>query len=430
MKLAEIAPDHWKHYTSQTNWFRLRFPPQWIQEEHFGAFALRPPGSDAIIAINTIWVDAENRGPVPSLLNIANQFPQTRNIKSLAADPLIDHSIGVMQGEAVLTPPLGWWGKLWKKDEWRTWKMWGLQRSQLIVVVTLLHPKERDPELEAITHVMLRCLELPEHPADPPEVFATKAADFTRRKFPLIKVELHPDFKLLIDTSILSLTNFYRAYVREPAKFEQILLPAISTAVQVRDWGETELSPPLELVRDRLMPMLYPEEAWKGSHHAIAGETWVAGLVVLYVVDEANSYWFVRRDLMEKWGLSQDEIHEIALDNLMSYFEREPVDLVVNPSPSDVPAILIPSKADSYNAARLLCHSYLSQLRMVAEGDLAVGIPGRDFFMAVSAKSPSMIERIRSRVKDDFRQTDHPLTNRILLVTADGVSELVQDDAY
>jgi uncharacterized protein YtpQ (UPF0354 family) len=77
---------------------------------------------------------------------------------------------------------------------------------------------------------------------------------------------------------------------------------------------------------------------------------------------------------------------------------------------------------------RLLCQSFLTKLREVAEGDLAVGVPGRDFFVAVSMKRPEMVDRIRSRIREDFRQTDHPLTDRMLLVTADGVSELIDDD--
>jgi hypothetical protein len=43
-------------------------------------------------------------------------------------------------------------------------------------------------------------------------------------------------------------------------------------------------------------------------------------------------------------------------------------------------------------------------------------------------KLPEMVTRIRKRVQEDFLQTDHPLTDRMLLVTADGVSELIDDN--
>ena len=41
----------------------------------------------------------------------------------------------------------------------------------------------------------------------------------------------------------------------------------------------------------------------------------------------------------------------------------------------------------------------------------------------MSLKSPDMIEHVRGRVHEDFTNMDHPLTDRLLLVTADGVCE-------
>lgn len=428
--MAEIAPDHWLLMTGPANWFRLHHPPRWEAEEQAGAYALRPPDSEALIAINTIWLKSDQPAQIPSLQEIVNHFVQVRDVQK-SPDPQLDYLADCMQGEAILEGDSSdsWWGRLWKPERWRAWKMWAFRHEQLTIVVTLLHAGERDQELESMTRLVLRCLEIPDCPADPPEVFAERALVLARRKFPLLKSELQADFQLQIEASRLNLVNFYRAYMRAPEQFEQILLPALTTAVQVQGWGERESAPPLEIVRDRLMPMLYPEAVWREKFPDILGEPWVAGLVVLYVVDESNAYWYVRRELMERWQLSQHELHEIALDNLQSYFEREPMEMTVATSEQGAPSMMIPGKPDTYNTVRLLCHSFLSQLREVAEGDLVVGIPGRDFFVAVSPRMPDMVERIRLRVQEDFQQTDHPLTDRMLLVTADGVSELIEDEA-
>jgi hypothetical protein len=69
----------------------------------------------------------------------------------------------------------------------------------------------------------------------------------------------------------------------------------------------------------------------------------------------------------------------------------------------------------------------MSRLREVIGGNFAVGLPGRDFFVAVSLKSPRMLDHVRRKVREDYAQMDHPLTDRLLLVSADGVSELVAD---
>jgi hypothetical protein len=425
--LADQAPEHWLTLQGPANWFRLWHPPSWQAEERQGAFALRPPGSEALLAINTIWLQADQPRALPGLKDVIEQFPRSRNVRMLEDDQL-DSLTECAQGEAILDPGASWWGRLLKGERWRAWKMWAFRRSGLLVVVTLLHEGPRDPELESLTRLILRCMELAEEPADPPEVFAQRALALCRQKFPLLQVELLEGFQVQIATSRLNLANFYRAYVREPDKFDQILLPAMTTAVQVQGWGEQETAPPLEIVRDRLMPMLYPEEVWREKFQDILGEPWVAGLAILYVVDESNAYWYVRQELLERWGLSLTDLHDIALDNLQSYFERQPMEMAVAESESGGPSMMMPGKPDTYNSVRLLCQSFLTKLREVAEGDLAVGVPGRDFFVAVSMKRPEMVDRIRSRIREDFRQTDHPLTDRMLLVTADGVSELIDDD--
>ena len=59
----------------------------------------------------------------------------------------------------------------------------------------------------------------------------------------------------------------------------------------------------------------------------------------------------------------------------------------------------------------------------LVQGDFAVGIPSRDFFVAISLGSSETVESVRKKVEDDFQNMDHPLSDRLLLVTYDGVTE-------
>ncbi len=386
---------------------------------------MRPLDSKSLLAINTIWIATGESGELPSLNDVVSQFPQSRNVQSVVTDE-IDFLTDALQGEAVLEPGSSWFKKLVKPSHWCCWKMWSFRKGNLLMVFTLLHQGERDTELESIMRMMLGCLQIADVPADPPEVFAQRALLLARSKYSLSKIELE-DFQLLIDSSRLNLANFYRAYVRQPDQFQSILLPAITTAVQVQGWGEKETSPPLEMVRDRLMPMLYPENAWQEKFPNIVGQPWVAGLVILYVVDEANAYWYVREELLEVWSLTAESLHEIAIDNLQSYFETDPMEMAVATNEHGDPAMLMPGKPDTYNSVRLLSYTFLEKMRGVTRSDLAIGVPGRDFFVAVSMNSPQMVDMIRVRVLSDFQSTDHPLTDRLLLITADGVSELIDE---
>ncbi|RPI78514.1 MAG: DUF1444 family protein, partial [Planctomycetaceae bacterium] len=261
----------------------------------------------------------------------------------------------------------------------------------------------------------------------PPEVFTQRVLDLVRKKYPALECRSTPDFQIHVGNSKVNLFNFYRSYVNSPDQLEQIILPALSTVVQVQGWGKSQSDPALDSVRSRIMPMLYPEEVWHERFPDLVGASWVAGLVVLYVVDESHAYWYIRQDLMESWGLNADELHELAVANLGRYFEDTPMEFSLA-GENDGPRLLMPARPDAYNASRLLSEPFLARLREVLASPFAVGIPSRDFLVGVSLHSPEAVEHVRRRVADDFKVMDHPLCNRLLLVTHDGVTELAGAD--
>lgn len=420
------VPQHWQELTGPSNWFQVSFPPQWNSEEREGAVALRPSDSQAFVAINTIWLAENSSRSAPGLKEIIAQFPRSRNVQPLSGGPL-DHLIDCQRGQACLEPRLSWWKELFHPAHWRCWTMWAFRSENLYVIVTLLHDGERDNELESLTRMVLGTLQIPNQPADPPEVFAERALQLARQKFPLLECELGGEFQLRMGSSRLNLQNFYRSYLRSPEQFEKIVLPALTTVVQIQEWGEAQTEPPLDAVRNRIMPMLYPHDAWQKQFPEFIGSPWIGGLAVLYVVDETNAYWYVRESLLEKWKLTQDELHDIAIENLQEYFLKQPMEMAVAATEDETPSMLMPATADSYNSSRLLSHAFQGKLREFVGGDLVIGVPGRDFFVAVSMKADVMINHIRERVREDYVHTDHPLTDRLLLISADGVSELHDD---
>jgi hypothetical protein len=426
-KVLASPPDHWQTLTGPANWFQVSYPPHWSSGERRGTTTLSPANSDAVIAIYCLWFGGEGKTLPPSIEQVASQFPQSRNVRKHPPRP--DMSlVESYTGEAVLDPPPAWYIRPFVRQQWRRWKMWAFQKGPLLVVASLIHPVERDPDLDSLAEMIIGTLQLIDNPAPPPEEFATRALALAQKKFPLLECRLGDDFQLHVGESTVNLFNFYRSFVRTPDRFEEILLPALTTVVQVQEWGQQQTEPEFDDVQERVMPMLYPETVWQEKFADFVCTPWVGGLVILYVVDEAQAYWYIRNDLMKRWNLDPDDLHDVALKNLEGYFEKQPMELAVAGSEETGPKMLMPSKADSYNCVRFLSDSFLGKLRGVIGGDLAVGLPGRDFFVALSLDSPPMVDQVRRKVHEDFEQMDHPLTDRILLVTADGVSELVGEE--
>jgi hypothetical protein len=427
--LSANHPEHWNLLQGTANWFQLWHPPNWTPAERSGAVTLQLPG-DGFLAIHSFLSSETADGHVapPDLMNVARLFPRVRDVRRLHDDHL-EFLNDSMQGLADLKTEPKWWKRLLRRPDWRRWSMWAFNRGGIYVVATLVHGPQYDPELQSLVRMSLATLELPSIPAAAPDAFSLKVLELARRKFPLLECQQGDGFQIQIGASSVNLFNLYRSYVKAPDRFEEMLLPALTTAVQVQEWDDGRAEPPLDAVRDRIMPMLYPESIWQRRFPAMIGTPWVAGLAILYVVDEAHAYWYLRNAHRDHWGLEVDDIHTIAMTNLERHFDQKPMEIAVAESDEDSPAVLLPSQSDAYNSSRLLSEPFLARLLEVIGENFAIGLPSRDFFVAVKGSLPQTIEQIRRRVRIDFGKTEYPLTDRLLLVSADGVSELTADVA-
>jgi hypothetical protein len=93
----------------------------------------------------------------------------------------------------------------------------------------------------------------------------------------------------------------------------------------------------------------------------------------------------------------------------------------------DSPQMLMPVHPDAYNCSRILDPNFHQHLRELFGPQLVMGLPNRDFFVAVSLHEPSLIQQVRQRVREDHATMHHPLTQRLLLISPDGVSEYVNE---
>jgi hypothetical protein len=418
--LARNVPQHWKQHTGLNNWYSVSYPPAWELETKDGTVALTAPEGGGVLTLSGFWLDGP-QSAVESILDLDRLFPRRRHVQPLKAIETGEQCVG-FQGQAVIGGDSRWWRRVFRTEHWQHWRAWCLRRGPVYVLAQYLQTEKIDHESATLAAMIVGSIALTDQPACPPEAFAERVLELARTRFPLLNCEAAPDFQIKFGDSKVNLLNFYRTYVTSPGQFESIVLPALTTVVQVQGWGKEQTEPALADVRERIMPMLYPQNLWKEQIPNSVGMPWVGGLVVLYVVDESHAYWYIREDLLETWGLPPDDLHEIALANLNRYFDEAPMEFTVA-GEEDGPRLLIPARPDAYNTSRLLSEPFHEKLRGVLGGEFAVGTPSRDFFVAVSLDSSETVEHVRKKVEDDFQQMDHPLSDRLLLVTHDGVTE-------
>ena len=108
---------------------------------------------------------------------------------------------------------------------------------------------------------------------------------------------------------------------------------------------------------------------------------------------------------------------------LKCYYARYAPDLeiqLVDSSEGGRAAIV--ARQDGYDAARLLLGTLHERLAPKLKGDFYVAAPARDMFLALTTDPSEFVERLRQRVKLEYRRLPYPITADLFVVTRDGVA--------
>ena len=426
--MSELHFDQWANYSGPANWYSLSYPSNWIKEEKEGILQLSPPDANATLTISCHWKSVLPQTNSESSLNIDfdQLFVKHRNIQSRGPLAIEHESIGY-SGEAIIQKDKSWWKALLSKlpcfqNHWHSWNLWLIKERSIQMVVTFFYEPEQHQDLFEAVQVILHSIQLSLNPSNPPELFANEVLELAHKKFPLIQSQILPGFRLKFGESEMNLTNFYRAYLTTPDNFEKQITTALVTILQINEWGDAQTEPDLSQIQDRIMPILLSRESWENNFPNFVGESWIANLAILYVVDESNAYWYIHEKLLSKWNIDRDQLHQIALDNLDRYFDHNQIELICM-SKEEGPNMVIQSRPDAYNASQVLSRSFYQQARRFLGSEFLAGVPNRDFLLAISLSESHVIEKIQHNIASDYLTMDHPLTDQLLVVTADGVSE-------
>jgi hypothetical protein len=419
--LTSHVPDIWPQATGPSHWFTLRHPPGWDLQSDGNVLHLIASDQRITLTLHCLWLSPGDSRRESGNLHLERIFPVRRNVHEIPPLRLPIQNIG-QEGEAVLGPETPWWRRVITSTEWRRWRVWAIQNESLYVIAIYLQDTEFDPEGDTLVRLILESLEFADPLADPAPVFARRVVELARQQFPGVDCHLDENQQLRIGEATININHLYRVYSGAPDQFREIVQPALRTMLDVQNWDDDRLAPSLDSVRDRIMPMLCQESVFERQFQDFVSQSWVGGLVILYVVDEPEAYWYIRSELFDSWEIEPEELHAIALQNLDRYFTENEMEMVVS-GHEDGPQLLLPNRPDSYNAARLLSDTFRATLVRTLGQEVIVGVPNRDFFVAVSQSAGDMIPQIRQRVLDDFARMDHPLSQRLLLVSSDGVSE-------
>lgn len=257
----------------------------------------------------------------------------------------------------------------------------------------------------------------PEQPSR--ERFVDEVLTVVKGKFPLVKVargEL--PFTLRVNGGSVSLENLYRTVLLKPEEskhhIERWMVELLRAAEGIPDQGGT-----FEQLKERILPMVLSEPSADAPQGQMVTEPLIEGLVIAYAVDNDRTIAYIPKAQFDAWHVSMDDLHETAIDNLIKRSESLNAHAAQDEN-GEVNLILFQTM-DGYDASRLLLPTLHERLRDHLGSPFAAAVPNRDILLCFR-NDEETVTRLRGQIAEDFRQMPHQVTDRILLVTADGIA--------
>jgi uncharacterized protein YtpQ (UPF0354 family) len=176
----------------------------------------------------------------------------------------------------------------------------------------------------------------------------------------------------------------------------------------------------LAVAKPRIMPRLQPESIFDSvDREQVAHIPFVNGTVIVFVIDLPDMTVSISTEQLVRWGLTTDELEEVARVNLGAYAPELNVQIMQS---GDGGRAAVVSLRDGYDAARLLLTHLHDRLAPELKGDFLVATPARDIFVAMSRGPGQFIDRIMGRIDEDYRRLPYPITRNLFYVTRDGVA--------
>ncbi|HVU63131.1 MAG TPA: DUF1444 family protein [Phycisphaerales bacterium] len=257
-----------------------------------------------------------------------------------------------------------------------------------------------------------------------PEAFAESVASMLRRLQPEHSIQLAGPKELVVDGRRLDLENLSRLVNRDPDRgveiVEHYLEHLFSTESMVLS------SATFEFAKPRLMPRIQPETIFNHlTREQVAHVPFVNGTVIVFVLDLPHMTVSVTTEQMIKWGITADDLEDIARKNLDRYVPELSVQLVESREGGKAAIV---SEQDGYDAARLLLSSLHRRLAPQLGGDFYVATPARDMFIAMTGDPQPFVQRLVNRVQQDYKRLPYPITDSLFFVTRDGVAGTERND--
>lgn len=251
------------------------------------------------------------------------------------------------------------------------------------------------------------------------EHFVERVISHTREKFPLVKIARGEEpFSLRINGNTAALENLYRLTVLKPEELDRNVDRWVVEMLRAGE-GRPESAETFESVKERIFPMVLAPGSDAAKMDNLVSQALIDGLVVAYALDEGQTISYIPKSQFDTWKMTIDDLHDTALANLIARSESISAHAAQDDD-GNINLILFQTM-DGYDASRILLPTLHERLREHLGSPFAAAIPNRDILLCFRDDEET-VARLSEQIDDDFRSMPHQVTNRLMLITADGLA--------
>jgi hypothetical protein len=251
------------------------------------------------------------------------------------------------------------------------------------------------------------------------EQFVEEIIRIVPDKFPLVRLARGDEpFSMRVNGHVVQIEDLYRRTLLQPDEMRQHIDRWIVELLRATE-GSPDRTGSFAELKDRVLPMVISEERADGTHHQTWNQPLVAGLRVAYAIDSDRSIAYVPVAQFEAWNITAEQLHEAAIENLVA--RSEAMNAQAAKDESGRINLILFQAGDGYDASRILLPSLHERLREHLGSPFAAAIPNRDILLCFRNDEPT-VGWVRSQVEVDYQRMPHQVTNRLFLITADGIA--------
>jgi hypothetical protein len=255
----------------------------------------------------------------------------------------------------------------------------------------------------------------------PREEFAPLVLQLVRAKFPLVKIAAVRDaFAVIVNGNLASLENLYRMVTLRPEDVKKHVNRWIVELLRAGE-GTHDQEGTFEELKERVLPLVLSSDGATARGPTVVTQPLIDGLILAYAIDSDRTISYLARPHFASWNITLDELHETAMENLVSRSDAMNAHAAQDED-GDVNLILF-QQMDGYDASRILLPTLHDRLREHLGSPFAAAIPNRDILICFR-NEPDMLERLKDQIAEDYRSMPHQVSDRLFLVTADGIAPL------